>query len=165
MRHRLKSDHSNCSSDSSNLLFIFKCNLTIYQYIKTCFCSTQIKDFFKSVTHLHHKLCVHSFLPVAARAKQPAHRIRKSTARYSKANIGQIVTVTQTHSTPGCASWPFSIGSRRWKAEWIWHIVMVSALVRVTVGGNSSSPERIRNCFMFRDATWANNAKGALIVV
>jgi len=129
MRHRFKSDRSNCRSDSSILLLIFKCHLTIYQYIKTCVCSTQIKDFFKSVTHLRHKWCVPSLLPVAPRADQTAHLIRKNTARCSKANIGQVVTVRRA------VPWPVSIGSRRWKAEWTWHIVMASALVRVTGGG------------------------------
>jgi len=80
-----------------------------------------------------------------SRAKQSAHSIRKCTARYSEGNVGQVVAVTTPHHTGLWTSTGFS-----WQPEVASGVNLTGcygfALVHVTVGGNSSSPECVRNC-------------------
>jgi hypothetical protein len=76
------------------------------------------------VTHLHHERCVHSILPLAPRAKQPALHIHtRNTAKKASDRC-------EHNRTQGCGTRPVSIGIRRRRAEWTGH-VLASVLVHV----------------------------------
>ena len=144
---------------------IFKFNLNIHKYVKFAYVWRNFMVFVKySVTHLHHKWCAHSILPLAPRAKQPVLHIHKCNARY--VSPSDTLLYQHTHSTLGCGARPVSIGSRRRRAERTWHVV-VSVLVQVRmarwVGGTLRHLNASETARMLRDATWANNAKRALV--
>jgi hypothetical protein len=152
-------------------IIIFKLNLKIHICNKTYIEHNFLVFINDLVTHLHHKWCVHSILPLAPRAKQPVRHVYTCSHYRIQWRQHLISCHTNTNTT---VHWAVELaqfrlaaggGERSGPNMLLWLLFSFVLGLRGGRGATLWCLNVSETARMLWDATWANNANCALVAM